>query len=321
MTRRGRRSAVRLGLAAGATAAACALVWSSGVTAAPETGVVDAPGTPPGVLRITSPAGPVAGKISFCVEKIRVDTAAGPVAQSFMLKFDDFGGFGIGPYTPDANGSYCGTVSTIAADYTNARGGAADKLPDDLCDAAKPHTLRLLSAGWGAPGTTPEASQRSIAQPISTGGTCGGATPGGPGGGQTGPGGTTTGPATTTPGGSNPGTAVASLSLRSTTASVRGRSIYVRVPGGRTFVKGTAVLRTRDKVAMGRSKAVRWTLAKQSFQVAAGNTVELKLALTPNGRKLMRPRLRLAGKLTLTPVSGIALTREVSVRRPKASKN
>ena len=87
------------------------------------------------------------------------------------------------------------------------------------------------------------------------------------------------------------------------------------------FVKGTAVLRTRDKVAMGRSKAVRWTLAKQSFQVAAGNTVELKLALTPNGRKLMRPRLRLAGKLTFTPDSGIALTRDVSVRRPKASKN
>ena len=321
MTRRGPRSAVRPGLAAGATAAACALIWSSGVTAAPDTGAVDAPGTPPGVLTITTPAGPVGGKISFCTEKIRVDTAAGPVAQNFMLKFDDFGSFGIGPYTPDANGSYCGTVSTIAADHAGARGGAADKLPDDLCDASKPHTLRLLSGTWGAPGTTPEASQRSISQPISVaGGTCGGATPGGPGGGQAGPGAITTGP-TTTPGGSVPGTTAASLSLRSTTASVRGRSVYVRVTGGRAFVKGTAVLRTRDKVAMGRSKAVRWTLAKQSFQVAAGNTVELKLALTPNGRKLMRPRLRLAGKLTLTPVSGVALTREVSVRRPKASKN
>lgn len=331
MARRTRSSAGRLALIA-ATGVAAAVLLSSGlVAAAPDTGAVETPGTPPGKLVITTPGGPVDGKIAFCVESIRVDTAAGPVAQSFMLKFDDFGVFGIGPYTPTASGSLCGTVSTIPADHAAGRGGAADKLPADLCDTSKPHTLRLLSGTWGAPeGTTPPPSQRSISSPISVAGdSCGAAIPGGTGGEQPDPGGSTP-PGTTTPGTATtpttgaPGSRAtpAAVTLRSATLSVRGRSVYVRVTGGKAFVKGSALLRTRDKVAMGRSKAVRWTLAKQTFQVAAGNAVELRLSLTPNGRKLMRTRLRLAGVLTLTPDrGGAAVTRDVTVRRPKTSKN
>lgn len=304
--RRARAARLQLGAAAAALAAAAA-----GASAAPPGGPVDTPGSPPGTLQITTPSGPVDGRIGFCVDAIRVDTAAGPVAQRFMLKLDDHGSYGIGPYTPTASGSLCATVSTDPADHAAARGGAADKLPADLCDASKPHTLRLLSGAWGAPGTVPEASQRSIAAPISVAGaTCGRSQPRPPSPGEPVPG---------TPPGARPpaGAPAAAVRVRSTTVVVRGRSAYLKLGGAGAFSSGTVVLRSRAAIRIGRSPRARRTLARGAYQVAAGDAVELRLALTAQARVLLRTRRSIGATLTIAPSAGAAIARTVTVRRTR----
>jgi hypothetical protein len=299
----------RRAIGAGALTAGLTVGLAAGGFALPPGGVEDQPGTPPGSVTITTPDVPQKGKVGFCVQQFRVDTAGGPVGQQFMVKLDDFGSYGIGPFTPDATGSLCAEVSTDPADYQGAKGGAADKLPADLCDPGKEHWLRFLSGSWAHP----DASQRSIAKGFRVTGSCIGTPPPttAPGGGTpttTAPGGTPTTPA----GGSS---AAAVPRVRSTTLVVRGRTIAAVLQGTGAFSRGSLVLRTRGPVRLGRTPPARRMLAKGSYQAAAGDRVTVRLTLTREGTSVLRTRPRLAGELAVTPVRATGATTRVAVRR------
>jgi hypothetical protein len=316
-------SARRIALAAAALGTTAALAAAGAGVALPPAGTADDPGTPAGSMTITTPAVAQKGDVGFCVANIRVDTSGGPVAQPFMVKFDDHGSYGIGPFTPDADGSLCATVSTDPARYATAKGGAADKIPADLCDPTKEHWLRLLSGSWAHP----DASQRSIAQTFTVTGRCGDVAGGGttttPGGGGT----TTTpgGGTTTTPGtgapttGGTPTTAAAPFTLRSAALATDARRVTLKVRGGTAFARGTLVLRTRAKVALGRSAPARRTLARGGFQVAARDAVTVRLTLTAAARSLLRTRATVAATLAVTPAGAKTINKNVTVRRPRRS--
>jgi len=304
-------------IAAGAVAAAgaAALVLATAGVALPPGGVADQPGTPAGSLTITTPEVPQQGDVGFCVQNIRVDTAGGPAAQPFMLKFDDHGSNGIGPFTPAADGSLCATVSTDPADYPS---GAADKLPSDLCDPAKAHWLRLLTGAWAHP----DGSQRSIAAGFTVTGACGDGGGGSGGGGGTGTGTTpaTPGaPATTTPA-ATPGTAAEPpVRAASATLTTSGRSVVVKLKAASSFARGSLLLRSVSRLRVGRSAPARRTLARGSFQIAAGDTLALRLPLTADARSVLRTRASLAGALTIAPRDARPTTTTVTVRRPRGA--
>lgn len=305
----------RLRLAAvGASVAATAgaLVLAASGVALPPGGVADQPGTPPGSLTITTSEVPQKGDVGFCVQNIRVDTASGPAAQPFMLKFDDHGSNGIGPFTPAADGSLCATVSTDPADYAS---GAADKLPSDLCDPTKDHWLRLLTGAWAHP----DGSQRSIAAGFEVTGACGDGSGGTDGGGTgttpTTPGTTTTTPAATTPNAS----AKPPVRAASATFAISGRAVVVKLRASSSFARGTLLLRSVSRLRVGHSTAARRTLARGSFQIAAGDTLALRLPLTADARSVLRTRRSLAAALTIAPRDAAATTTTVTVRRPRGA--
>jgi hypothetical protein len=305
----------RRAAAAGVVATAATLVLAAAGAALPPGGTDDQPGTPAGSLAVTTPDVAQKGAVGFCVENIRVDSSSGHVAQPFVLKFDDHGSSGIGPFTPDADGHLCASASTDPAAYATAKGGSADKIPPDLCDPTKEHWLRLLSGGWAAE----NASQRSLAATFRVTGACG---DGAGGGGTTttptttattpapGPGDTTTTPTTTT----KPSVDVR---LRSVKLAVSGRSLVVKLRGGRAFTRGTLLVTSRSRLRVGRSGATRRALAKGSFQLAAGDTVALRLPLTADGRSLLKNRRTLAASLAVAAGGATTTTTNVTVTTPR----
>jgi hypothetical protein len=298
-----RRLVLTAALAAGAS-----LALAAAGMALPPGGTDDEPGTPPGSLTVTTPDVPQKGAVGFCVQDIRVDGAGGHVAQPFMMKFDDYGSSGIGPFTPEADGDLCATISTDPAAYTSAKGGSADKIPPDLCDPAQEHWLRLLSGAWAGDG----ASQRSLAAAFRVTGACGDGAGGSAG----------TPPATTTPTTgamtttttaptTTPRKPTVTVTARSAQLSVSGRSLVVKLVGGPAFTRGTLLVKSRARLRVGRSAAARRTLARGSFQLAARDTVALRLALTTDARSLLRTRRTLAA--TLAIAAGGATTRTTNV--------
>ena len=289
-----------LALAAGGT-----LALAASGAALPPGGTADQPGTPPGTLAITTPTVAPKGAVGFCVTNIRVDTSGGHVAQRFMLKFDDFGTTGIGPYAPDQDGNLCATVSTDPASYGSS---ASDKIPADLCDGSKGHRLRLLSGPWAHP----EASQRSLGQAFTVTGSCGDGSHGGPT--------TTPGGGTATGGhGSGSGAAATPVTVRSSRLRADGKRVVVELAGGEALARGTLLLRTRGKVRVGRSAPARRTLARGSYQLAAGTKLSVRLALTADARSLLRARTSLAATLAVNVTGGTTATKNVTVRRARRS--
>ncbi|OJU86292.1 MAG: hypothetical protein BGO11_02685 [Solirubrobacterales bacterium 70-9] len=265
--------------------------------AEPASGAVEVAGTPPGSVEVTTPEVAQKGAVGFCVHNFRVETGGSSVGQQFMVKFDDFGAYGIGPFTPDAAGDLCATVSTDPAAHEGEKGGAKDKIPTDLCSPGKEHWLRFLSGSW-AQGGTP----RSLTAKFRMTGTCESTSAPTPGGGTT---------ATETT------VAAASLKLLDHKLALQGRSVALRIQAGAAGASGRVVLRAAHKVPVAgpgspRAKAV---LARGGYRVAGGKTKTLRINLTVAGRRILADRDRLAARLLLRPAAGEAQSWPVLLAR------
>lgn len=314
--RRGPRVAALLVLTA------LAALVPAAASALPPGGVDETPGTPPGSVEITTPVVPQKGKVGFCVHGFRVDLkAGGSVGQQFMIKFDDFGSYGIGPYTPDANGDLCATVSANPADHTGEKGGAVDKIGPELCDPGKEHWLRFLSGSWAYNKNGDEASLRSLHAEFRFSGNCGDPPPSeSPGGGPPATTPETTSPGPTKPGTTSPGTTPAAvtpvprLASPGLRAGARRLTITFRPVAARTTV--AIALRTAAKVRLGDHRRLVTLVRPVRRTLAAGTkrrTVTLRL--TGGARALLRTHAKLAARLTLTPDHGKAGRVAVTLRR------
>jgi hypothetical protein len=322
---------------------AAVLAWPCSAGALPPGGAADTPGTPAGSVEIVNPAGLREGKVQFCVRGFVTRTGAAP--QQFMVKFDDYGSKGIGPFQPDATGTYCGEIATDRAAYASAA-SADDKLPAELCQGGQ-HWLRILSGSW----SHPDATERSLAKDFATDATCGtggkaaapsagtviGADTGvapaatapgdgsGPGGGGTGtnPGG---GTGAGTGGGSGTGPAAPSLSgqavLRSRTARVSGSTVTFALRRTGAVGRGTITARSaaRLRLTPKGTRRVRTLVAARPYTLSGATTQSVRARLTATGRRLLRTRSRLTVRVTLTPSGGTATTTRVVLRAVKPSK-
>jgi hypothetical protein len=329
---------------------AAVLAWPCAAGALPPGGAADTPGTPAGSVEITNPAGLREGKVQFCVRGFVTRTGAAP--QQFMVKFDDYGSKGIGPFQPDATGTYCGEVATDRAAYASAA-SADDKLPAELCRGGQ-HWLRILSGSW----SHPDATERSLAKDFASDATCGtggkaaapspgtvvgadtgvgtapappsdgggsggGGTGGGTGGPGTGPGGGTgSGPG----GGSGAAPVAPSLSgqavLRSRTARVSGSTVTFALRRTGAVGRGTITARSaaRLRLTPKGARRVRTLVAARPYTLSGATTQSVRARLTPTGRRLLRTRSRLTVRVTLTPSGGTATTTRVVLRAPKPRK-
>ena len=325
------------------------LLAAPAVLALPPGGAVDKPGTPPGTLEITNATGLREGKVQFCVRSFVTKDGGAP--QQFMVKLDDFGSNGIGPFQPDASGTFCGEIATDRAAYASSA-SADDKLPADLC-APGNHWLRVLSGPWAHP----DATERSLAKDVVVDATCGtggkaaqpsvgtvvgrdtgvgsapapgtgtggGAGSGGAGassGGTAGQGGGGTGgPAggtTTTPSGGYAPVVLSGLAtLRSRTLRFDRRRLTV--PLRRTGAVGTGKITVRT-VSRFRSRGggparIRTLVAARRYSLTAASTTTARVALTTyTGRRLLRDHRRLKANLTITPTGGTPRTVRVVLR-------
>lgn len=133
------------------------LLAAAGAWALPPGGAVDDPGDPPATITIVTPSVPVNGAVSFTGTGWLNQDGTG---QSVMVKFDDFGNNGIGPFTADAQGNLSGTVSLTPPANATAR-QRADYAPSDMNQANSSHWLRFLTGPWGSlPRNGPPRSMR-----------------------------------------------------------------------------------------------------------------------------------------------------------------
>ncbi|MEV4421452.1 hypothetical protein AB0L40_15935 [Patulibacter sp. NPDC049589] len=331
-TRRG-----RLLVAGTATGVTLAAAGTAG--ALPPGGAVDKPGTPAASLEITNLAGLREGKVQFCVRGSVLKDGSAP--QLFMLKFDDFGSNGIGPFQPDATGTYCGELST---DRTAFSAAADDKIPADLCNGGQ-HWLRVLSGSWA--GTAATATERSLAKDFTSDATCGTggtaawptvgsiaeqyrakagvalpSTP--PAGTPTTPGGPTTTPGgSTTPGGPTPVPVLTGLAkIRSTTVAVSGSTATLRVRRTAAVGGGKITVRSATRLAAkGRKgKKIRTLVSAQRYALTGAVAQSLRLKLTATGRSVLRTRRSLSAVVTITPTGGKPTTTRVVLRPTKSTK-
>ena len=284
----------RLALAAASAAVGLGFAGAA-AWAVPPGGGDQIPGTPPGSVEVTTPEVPQRGDVGFCVRGFRVENGSERVGQQFMVKFDDHGAYGIGPFTPDVNGELCATVSTDPADHQGAKGGAADKIPSDLCDPAKAHWLRFLSGEWAQNG-----SPRSLSAEFRVTGACEPAG-GGPGGGEPG-------------GGTPPPAAQVAVRLRSHRLALGARRVTLRLSATGGTARGTIALRSAHRVVVGKRKR-RVTLARGPFSVAPGSNRAVRVGLTRTGRRVLRGRRSLLARVTVRPAGGGSLERRVRLRR------
>lgn len=331
--------------------AGAACVWPSAAGALPPGGAADTPGSPAGSVEIVTPTGLREGKVQFCVRGFV--TTGGAAPQQFMVKFDDHGSKGIGPFQPDATGTYCGEIATDRAAYASTA-SADDKLPADLCKGGQ-HWLRVLSGSWAHP----DASERSLAKDFASDATCGtggkaaapspgtvvggdtgvvpaATTPGGgtgSGGGGTGGGGTGTGGSGTGAGGGTgtvpgggAGTAAPSLSgqavVRSRTVRASGSTVTFSLRRTGAVGRGTIAVHSASRLRLTPKGArrVRTVVAARPYALGAATTQSVRVRLTATGRRLLRTRSHLTVRVTLTPSGGTATTTRVVLRAAKPSK-
>jgi hypothetical protein len=322
------------------------LAWPCSAGALPPGGAADSPGTPAGSVEIVNPAGLREGKVQFCVRGFVTKTGVAP--QQFMVKFDDYGSKGIGPFQPDATGTYCGEIATDRAAYASAA-SADDKLPAELCQGGQ-HWLRILSGSW----SHPDATERSLAKDFASDATCGtggkaaapsagvviggdtgvGTTPAPPAGGPGGGGPAGTGPGTgaggtgagSGAGGGGSGPAAPSLSgqavLRSRTARVSGSTVTFALRRTGAVGRGTITARSASRLRLTPkgARSVRTLVAARPYALSGAATQNVRVRLTATGRRLLRTRSRLTVRVTLTPSGGTATTTRVVLRAAKPSK-
>ncbi|WP_022927406.1 hypothetical protein [Patulibacter americanus] len=321
--------------------AAAGLTWPCSAGAVPPGGVADTPGTPAGSIEIVNPAGLREGKVQFCVRGFV--TKSGTAPQQFMVKFDDHGSKGIGPFQPDATGTYCGEVATDRAAYASAM-SADDKIPAGLCQGGQ-HWLRILSGSW----SHPDASERSLAKDYTSDATCGtggkaaaptagsviggdagiGTAPAPPAGGPGGAGSPTPGGGSGAGGagaGSGPGTAAPSLSgqatLRSRTARVSGSTVTLALRRTGAVGRGTITARSASRLRLTPkgARSVRTLVAARPYTLGGATTQNVRVRLTATGKRLLRTRSRMTVRVTLTPSGGTASTTTVVLLAAKPRK-
>jgi hypothetical protein len=323
---------------------AAVLTWPCSAGAVPPGGVADTPGTPAGSIEIVNPAGLREGKVQFCVRGFVTKSGAAP--QQFMVKFDDHGSKGIGPFQPDATGTFCGEVATDRAAYASAA-SADDKIPAELCRGGQ-HWLRILSGSW----SHPDATERSLAKDFTSDATCGtggkaaaptagsviggdagvGTAPQPPAGGTGAPGGPAPGGGGTGSGsgpgagGGGAGTIAPSLSgqaaLRSRTARVSGSTATFALRRTGAVGRGTITARTASRLRLTPkgARSVRTLIAARPYTLSGATTQDVRVRLTATAKRLLRTRSRLTVRVTLTPSGGTATTTTVVLRAAKPRK-
>lgn len=295
--------------------AAAALTVPAAAFALPPAGTDDEVGTPPGSVEVTTPEVPAKGKVGFCVRNFRVDLKnGGSVGQQFMMKFDDFGQNGIGPFTPDASGTFCGEISMNPADYAGTKGGAADAIPPGLCDTSKPHSLRFLSGPWAYDKNGDSASMRSFRADFRVTGSCTAPPPPptGPTPGPTQP----TPEQPTAPGAEDGSTVVRRPKLRARVVSTNGTTLRLNFQPVSTHTKVRISLRTRVPVKIGKRKRIVRLVSSTPVEIPAdGRRHTAVFRLTPACRQIVASKAKRSGVLIFTLPSGKAQGIPLSVVR------
>lgn len=131
------------------------------------------------------------------------------------------------------------------------------------------------------------------------------------------PGAPTPAPGATPPPGSTPTPAARGVVwLRAATLRVRGSRATLKLQAGAAGSAGEVRVRSASKVRLGKAKAKIRTLFKtESYYVGKAGTSTVRLALTAEGKKLLRPGRSLSATVRLEDVTGETVTERVTVRR------
>jgi len=252
-------------LAAGVSAAALASVWvpTAGAAGTPKP---DLPGTPPATVEVTT-------KEVFAGTQVTFQGAGwlstGGQPQQFMIKFDDHGVNGIGPYTANADGTIGGTVAMVPPASATLK-QREDYAPADLGTPGR-HWLRFL-AGWNSsPARSLHAEFTVVAAPEAPAPDPGTGTPAAP-------------QAPETPAGEP----LTPPSLASGPITRAGGRLAVRVRGGDARAGVAITIRTAGRVRLAPGTRPRQVLLAR-----------LRTAVAPGGVRVLRPRLTAAGRRVL----------------------
>jgi hypothetical protein len=114
-----------------------------------------------------------------------------------------------------------------------------------------------------------------------------------------------------------PASAQPQARIASTTLKLAGprATVVVACPPGSGGCKGRIALRSRAPVRIGARSRVLTVARVASYDVAAGASKAVALKLGGAARAVMRKRRTLGVRLTLTPASGAAITRDLTLRR------
>ena len=104
------------------------------------------------------------------------------------------------------------------------------------------------------------------------------------------------------------------VSTRLRVAGSRAR-VVVACPAGPAACRGRIALRSRAPVRIGTRSRILTVARNASYDVAAGARKTVALELGAAARAVLRKRRTLRVRVTLTPVSGEAITRDLTLRR------
>jgi hypothetical protein len=110
---------------------------------------------------------------------------------------------------------------------------------------------------------------------------------------------------------------VPKVTVRSSSLKVsRGKAVGVSIGCTGASCSGTVLVRTAAKVKLGvRARRVVTLTRSARYSVKAGRRATIKLALSADGRALLRRSKSVSVRIVLKPVGGRELTRRVTLRR------
>jgi hypothetical protein len=279
------------------------------------TGLVPvAPGTPPGLYDVLFSVG-FAVQNDFpqaaFVRKVLVDAEL-PAATAALGAAEAQAGTSVpvtlAGFARSAGGGQQVAVAidggpALACVDTDVQGGAGPAIAVPAALAAGAHTVRFRAGdGCVAGGAVTQAPAREVTAPLTVA-----AAPS--------PGPSTTLTQPTTPAAPTKPSAVKKPAIGSAALKARGgRVTLVLRPGSRT-TKATVVVRTRAKLRLG-GRARVLTLARRTLTLrAGGKALSASLTLSRDGRALLERRASVAVQIRVTPVAGVPVSRNVTLRR------
>ena len=111
--------------------------------------------------------------------------------------------------------------------------------------------------------------------------------------------------------------AFAPATVRSSTLKVQRRrrvSVSLACPKDVATCTGTVTVKSASKVRVGRKRAVI-TVGSAKYSIAAGTSKSVRVNLSSKARTLLKKSKRVRVKITVTPASGAATTKTVTLKR------